>query len=128
MPLTITSLFAALLGAWYLVLTVRVILTRRSEGVSLGSGDSKALERRVRAHGNCAEYVPLAIVLLALLELQGTAGWLLVTLGGILLIGRLLHGYALSFTSYSPLRVPGMGLTLLALGSMVLVLLGQVLV
>lgn len=120
MTLPITLLYAALLGAWFLVLTVRVILSRRSAGVSLGSGEDRALERRIRAHGNFAEYVPIALLFMALLEINAAPVWLLHVLGGLLVAGRLLHGYALSFTSYSPLRVPGMGLTLFALAGMVI--------
>ena len=120
MTLPITLLYAALLGAWFLVLTVRVILSRRSAGVSLGSGEDRALERRIRAHGNFAEYVPIALLFMALFEINAAPVWLLHVLGGLLVAGRLLHGYALSFTSYSPLRVPGMGLTLFALAGMVI--------
>ncbi|MEM6386917.1 MAG: MAPEG family protein [Pseudomonadota bacterium] len=119
MPLTITLFYAGVLGAWFLVLTVRVILGRRSAGVSLGSGEDRRLERRIRAHGNFAEYTPFALILLALLESQGTVGWLLHLCGMSLLVGRVLHGYALSFTPHSPLRVPGMVLTLVALVVMV---------
>ncbi len=120
MTLPITLLYAAILGAWFLVLTVRVILSRRSAGVSLGSGEDRALERRIRAHGNFAEYVPIALLFMALLEINAAPVWLLHVLGGLLVAGRLLHGYALSFTSYSHLRVPGMGLTLFTLAGMVI--------
>ena len=114
MSIAVTSLYAALLGAWFLILSVRVIKGRQDAGVSLGTGEDRALERRIRAHGNFAEYTPLALILMALLELQSAPGLLLHALGLVLLAGRLMHGYALSFTAHSPFRVPGMGLTLLA--------------
>jgi len=113
--LSVTLPYAGLLGLWLVVLSVRVILSRRSEQVSLGAGDSKILERRIRAHGNFTEYVPITLLLIGFLELSGTPAWWIHILCLLLLVGRVLHGYALSFTSHSPLRVPGMALTLSAL-------------
>ena len=57
------------------------------------------MTRRIRGHANFAEYVPLILVLLGILELNGTAAWVLHALGATLLVGRLLHGYALAFTT-----------------------------
>ena len=112
----ITSLYAGLLGFWFLVLTARVIGGRRTGNISLGDGGDASLLRRIRAHGNFAEYVPLVLVMMAVLENTGFNGWLLHIVGVPLLLGRLLHGYALSFTSeFMQGRVVGMALTLLAL-------------
>lgn len=123
MNLTVTPLYAGLLGLWCLILAARVILQRRASGVSLGTGDDAALERRVRAHANFAEYAPLGLLLLALLEFNGAPGWSLHATGLMFLVGRLLHGYALSFTRHSPLRVPGMVLTF---GALALLAIGNV--
>ena len=95
--LQITALYAGSLALWFLVLSYRVIGFRRS-GVSLGDGGDPVLQRVIRGHANFAEYVPLALVMLAVLELNGTSVLLLHALGLALLAGRLLHGYALSFT------------------------------
>ena len=54
--------------------------------------------RVIRGHANFAEYVPLALIMLGVLELSGASPYLLHGLGVALLAGRLLHGYALSFT------------------------------
>lgn len=121
MPLPVTALYAGLLGLWLLTLTARVILMRRGAQVSLGDGGDKLLQRRIRAHGNFTEYVPLCLLLLALLELQELGALWLHIFGLMLLVGRLLHGYALGFTGHSPLRVPGTVLTLFALGGLSLV-------
>ncbi|MEM8731545.1 MAG: MAPEG family protein, partial [Pseudomonadota bacterium] len=113
----ITSFYAALLTCLYLVLSARVILYRQNSRVSLGDDGDRQLLKRVRAQGNAAEYIPLGILLLALIELQGAPGIALHLLGLMLLVGRLLHGYALSGqpTGLFP-RVAGMGLTLAMLG------------
>lgn len=112
----ITLLYAGLLGLWFLILSVRVIGGRRSGNVSLGDGGSESLLRRIRAHGNFAEYAPFILVLMAALENTGVQGWWLHVVGVPLLVGRLLHGYAFSFTQQFVVgRVVGMVLTLAAL-------------
>jgi uncharacterized protein len=115
--LTITPLYAGLLALLYFVLSYRIITLRAGPGgPSLGDGGNPVLLRRMRAHGNFAEYVPMILVLIALLELGHTAPWLLHTLGSTLLVARLLHGYALSFTaSFTFGRFWGTALTFLLL-------------
>jgi uncharacterized membrane protein YecN with MAPEG domain len=93
----VTPLYAGLLVLWYLVLTWRVI-RRRARGISLGDGGDPAMLRVIRGHANFAEYVPLALLLMAILELCNFSAYVLHGLGAMLLTGRLLHGYALSFT------------------------------
>ena len=70
MPLPATSLYAALLAALFLVLSLRVVRVRYRYHVALGT-PHRLVERAVRAHGNCAEYVPFGLVLLGLLEGMG---------------------------------------------------------
>ncbi len=91
----ITAFYAGFLALLYIALAVRVIGARQSKGVSLSDGDDVELRRRIRAHGNAAENIPLGIVLLALLELQTAPTVLLHVFGVTLLVGRLLHGMAL---------------------------------
>jgi uncharacterized membrane protein YecN with MAPEG domain len=72
--------------------------------------------RVVRGHANFAEYVPLALLLMAILELSRFSIYILHALGIILVIARLLHGYALSFTEHFQFgRVGGAALTLAVL-------------
>ena len=96
MNIPVTSLYAALLAALYLWLTFRVIRFRRSQQVDMGTGESRLLERYVRAHGNFAEYAPLGLVLLGLLEIGGRPFWLLHLLGAALLAGRVAHAWSFS--------------------------------
>ncbi|MGZ9080482.1 MAG: MAPEG family protein, partial [Burkholderiales bacterium] len=58
----VTPLYAALLGLWLLVLSLRVVQQRRAARVSLGDGGNTALQRAIRAQGNFVEYVPLALL------------------------------------------------------------------
>ncbi|MDM4770288.1 MAPEG family protein [Solimonas sp. SE-A11] len=96
--LTITPLYAGALAILFLALSFRVV-QQRGHGVSLGDGGDQQLLRRIRGHGNFAEYVPLILLMLAMLETGGvTPPWLLHLLGATLLVARLLHGIALSYT------------------------------
>ena len=95
--LTVTMLYGGSLALWFLVLSARVVGRRRA-GIGLGDGGDTLMLRAIRGHGNFAEYVPLALILLAALELNGTSIYVLHGLGIALLAGRLLHGYAFSFT------------------------------
>lgn len=114
--MTITPLYAGLLGLWFVALSLRVV-QQRGHGVSLGDGGDQELLRRIRGHGNFAEYVPLILAMMAMLEVGGMRGWLLHAIGATLLVARLLHGYALSFTeSFKFGRFYGTLLTFTTLG------------
>jgi uncharacterized membrane protein YecN with MAPEG domain len=112
----VTPLYAGLLALWFLVLSFRVVGRRRA-GVYLGDGGDTALLRVIRGHANFAEYVPLALLLMGMLEVSRFSIYLLHALGIVLLVARLLHGYALSFTpKFSFGRLWGAVLTFIVLG------------
>jgi uncharacterized membrane protein YecN with MAPEG domain len=93
----ITPIYAGLLAVLFFVLSLRVVKLR-GHGASLGDGGNSLLLRRIRAHGNFAEYVPFILLMMAMLELSHFSSYLLHALGIALLVARLLHGYALSFS------------------------------
>lgn len=116
MTLAITGTYAAALTLLYLLLSARVITVRRSRRINLGDGDDPDLQRRVRAHGNFAEYAPLGLILLLIAEQQGTAPAFLHLTGMLLLIGRFAHGVNFTYGLKSmALRTGGMVATFLAL-------------
>ena len=93
----------------------------------LGASPDDMLERAVRAHGNLAEYTPIMLILLYLLETLPAASVTQSTLhmpGGAFLLGRLMHGICFGFmTSSMPLRIGGTALTLFPLmGAAILLL------
>jgi uncharacterized membrane protein YecN with MAPEG domain len=98
--LFVTPLYAGLLALWFLVLSWRVI-KRRGRGTYLGDGGDQGLLRVIRGHANFAEYVPLALLMMGMLEMGRFSIYVLHALGIVLVVARLLHGYALSFTSES---------------------------
>lgn len=94
--LPVTSLFAALLTLLYIVLAVRIIRLRWRERVGIGTGDSLPLKAAVRVHGNFAEYVPLGLILLALMEANNASELMLFAMGGVLFIARIFHAIGLT--------------------------------
>ncbi|MGV2827239.1 MAPEG family protein [Myxosarcina sp. GI1(2024)] len=70
------------------------------------------LQRKVRAFGNFAEYVPLALLLLITLELMNLPSWLIWLLGSALTVGRITHAWGVIETyGPSPGRALGFFLT-----------------
>jgi uncharacterized membrane protein YecN with MAPEG domain len=91
----IVPAYAALLTFIYIFLSARVIQSRGANRIGLGTGGHRGLERRMRIHANFAEYVPLALLLLAFMEMQGRPGWLLHLLCIALVMARIGHVIAL---------------------------------
>lgn len=112
----VTPLYAGLLALWYLVLSIRVIQYRGAARINLGDGGDVGMLRRIRAHANFAEYVPLLLLMIGYLEVSHFSIYLLHVLGASLLVARLLHGIAFSFTQkWAPGRSLGAGITFLLL-------------
>lgn len=112
----ITLLFAALHALLLLALAVPIARYRHAHKIGLGDGGDKLLARRIRVHGNFIEHVPLALLMLALLELCGLPAPWAWTFGGVLLFARLLHAAGLSrHGGYSLGRFWGTALTWLSL-------------
>ena len=95
----VTPIYAGILAILFFVLSLRVSSLRHGVA-SLGDGGDARLQRRVRGHGNFAEYVPLILVMMAMLELSRFSTYLLHGLGIALVAARLLHAYALSFSEH----------------------------
>ncbi len=122
---SITSFYAGLLALLFLVLSARVIFYRRRHRLSLGDTGDKALLKRMRVQANCAEYVPIAVILLLVLELGAATPLLLHLLGASLLFGRILHAYGLGSTPQNLVaRQIGMVLTLLVIAISALMAVG----
>ena len=110
--ISILPFYAALLGLLYVYLSLATVSRRKKILVALGDGGDKLLQKKVRAHGNFQEYVPIALILIALFEYLGAFDWLIHLLAMALLIGRLLHAFGVSMEHEKLIyRVSGMGLT-----------------
>lgn len=124
-PLTITAWAAVLLGALYLLLTLRVIGQRRGQAIVHGDGGDKIMLKKIRGHANAAEQIPLGLILIGLTEML-VAAWVPGVLATLLVVGRVMHGAYFGWHGLPHvLRVGGMALTLLAqLGGIIAVLAG----
>ena len=116
---TITGFYLGILALLYVVLGLQVSRLRRGNRVLFGDADNRELRSAIRAHGNFAEYVPIIVLLVALLEMSGLSAIRIHLLMGVLLVARLLHPLGmyvgprtLQFQIY---RVGGITLTLLVL-------------
>lgn len=120
----ITPFYAALLAVFYVFLSIRTLRVRRRLRIAIGDGGNEDMLRAMRTHANFAEYVPFAVLLIALAELQGAdTGWIH-ALGILLLGGRTAHAWGVSRQPEDfRFRVAGMTLTFLTLlGAAALVL------
>ncbi|MEO8752415.1 MAG: MAPEG family protein [Casimicrobiaceae bacterium] len=92
----ITALYAGLCGLLLLALALRVIRLRWKLRVGIGDGGDRDMNRAVRVHGNAAEYVPVALLLLLLAELNGASSVLLHACGAVFVASRVLHAIGLN--------------------------------
>lgn len=97
LTLPITTLLAAVLGLWLIMLSMRVVSIRRKQKISIGHGNNDELHRRQRGHANLIEYAPLTIVLFALAEIQNQNIYFLIVLAAMFFIARIVHGCVFSF-------------------------------
>lgn len=112
MMLAIVPVYAALLALLFVALSIRVVKTRRRERVAIGDGDNPRLRRAIGVHNNFAQHVPLALLLLAFVELAAAPILLLHILCLMLLVGRCMHAYGVSQESENfRFRTLGMRLT-----------------
>jgi uncharacterized membrane protein YecN with MAPEG domain len=111
--LSITPIYAALLGLLFLPFTLRVGFYRSKSKILIGEGDNPELLRRIRGQGNFVETVPLALLLLLILELCGAGNNWLHGLGALLVFGRTTHYLGLTELGPFILRPVGMVSTML---------------
>lgn len=110
-----TTAACALINLW---LALRVGLVRRAEKISVGDGGSPKLTARMRAQLNFAEYAPLVLILIALIELAvGTVDWLW-AVAAVFVVARILHPFGMD--GWRPGRAIGILLTFVVLGGLAL--------
>ena len=117
LSIEVTALYAGLCALLVIALAFKVVAFRRGKKVGLGTGGDKQGEIAVRTHANAVEYIPLALILMLIAEINGLSHLWLHCLGAALLFGRLLHAIGLSAGSggYHPGRFIGTSLTWLVI-------------
>ena len=88
---SITALYGGILALIVIALAINVTVHRVKLQVPLGDGGNAQMRRMIRLHGNAAEYIPLAVALMLIYEING--GWrtALQIIGVALVAGRLLQ-------------------------------------
>jgi uncharacterized protein len=97
-----TAFYAALLALLYLGLSGWVMAGRLQGNVLHGDGGSSDLQKRIRSQANFGEYVPIALILIALLEGRGAGHGTVQGLLLALLVGRVLHPVGMFAPPNSP--------------------------
>jgi len=114
MPIPITGLYAGLLTLVSLWLGFGVSSMRNKTGIAILHGDNMELAEKIRRHANFTENVPLALILMAVIELGGAAAGLIHGLGALLVVARICHPLGLHHDNMRhPLRAVGAFGTLL---------------
>lgn len=111
LPITLTIAgVAALINIW---LMIRVGQVRTSEKVSVGDGGNEKVIRRMRAHANYGESLPIVLILIGAIELaSGSPTWLWLV-GGVYMLGRVAHGLGMDGGKFGKGRMIGTILSLL---------------
>ena len=123
MPLVLkmTALYIVLNAAIMVALAANVIRMRYRTRTRFGDSGKPEMLRAIRAHGNNAEYVPIALILLFLVHNLGGGLPLIHAIGLPLTVGRVLHATGFldrhheTSTGHSYLRMAGMILTFFAI-------------
>ena len=115
----ITAVYLGVLGLLYAFLGLRVARFRRGNKIVFGDADNLYLRSAIRAHANFAEYVPIIVLINAMLEMGGAASVQMHVLLGTLTVSRILHPFGMHAKPMTPQfivgRIVGMILTFLVL-------------
>lgn len=95
MDLPITSALAGAAAIFLVLLSLPIALRRRATRLSAGDGGDEAFNRKIRAQANFIEYVPLAIIAIGLVEMNGGSQILVCGLAAALAAARVLHAFGL---------------------------------
>ena len=128
---SITAAYVAVLALLYAMLGLQVVRLRRGNRVGFGDGGSADLRSAIRAHAHFAEYVPIIVVMAAMLEISGLPATKLHVLLGALLVARLLHPFGMyakpQTLQFLICRVGGMATTTLVMIACALLILWRLL-
>jgi uncharacterized membrane protein YecN with MAPEG domain len=91
-----TGIYAGLCSLMFLFLAWPITVQRKRKKIGLGDGGDIELQRAIRVHANFVEYVPLALLMLLLIEQQGVSNLVVHGFGLALIFSRLLHASGLS--------------------------------
>jgi uncharacterized membrane protein YecN with MAPEG domain len=106
--LQITAITAAVFAILMVILSGLTSLSRARLKASHGDQGDETLRRRIRAHGNFAEYAPMALILLGLVEGLGAHRGTVLGLAIAFVAARVLHALGMLFESRATLKAIAM--------------------
>jgi len=117
--LTYTLMFAVAFALMNLWLSFRTGKLRIGTKILLGDGGNMLLEARMRAQANFLEHVPLALILIGLIEMRVGPSRLLFGLGIALVLARIAHPYGMERQGSNIYRAGGFLVTLLVMAALI---------
>ena len=87
----VSALYAVLSALLLMKFSFDVVRLRMQYRVAYGDGGFSELQSAIRIHGNAVEYIPIAIVLMLFMEMNGAETWMVHICGIVLLAGRLIR-------------------------------------
>ena len=113
----VSVIYVSLCALIIVRLAWNVIKLRRSKRVSLGDGGDKDLAKAIGAQENATEYMPITLLMLLGLELNGAPLILVHVIGSLFVLARLMHAYGI--VKHFRWRIQGMWLTAFCMVSLV---------
>jgi hypothetical protein len=100
---------AAVINLW---LSMRCGRVRMSEKIIHGDGGNPTMMRRMRAHSNFTENVPLVLILIGVIEATGKGNTWLAIVGAVFMLGRVSHAIGMDREGPNAFRAAGAMLTM----------------
>ncbi len=97
MQMPITLMYASIFAIFALVLSFKAGSARGKSGISIlfGAPENMELAQKVRVHQNFLEYVPLFLIVFAMIEINGGSRLFLYIVGDLLIVSRIAHAIGL---------------------------------
>ena len=90
-----TSVFTFIFTIHIIYLAMQVVRLRRKYQVGYGDGKNTHLRKAIAAHSNAVENIPLALILILLLELNQVNNELILLLASLFLAARIFQAFGL---------------------------------
>ena len=106
----VTALYAGILGLIGIGIGIVAGRTRGKAHISIGDGGNLEMMTAMRRQANFIENVPVALILIGLLEMNGVGSAAIHGLGAGLVVSRLSHAFGFRADGrFAPLRAIGAG-------------------
>jgi len=116
----ISAIYASVCAFLISWLSLNVIKKRKKNKVGIGDGGNKELQISMAAQSNAIEYIPIALLLLFVLEYNEANLLTIHVMGVLLIVGRILHARGM-LSGNLKIRVLGMQFTIFTIISIAVI-------